>query len=183
MPVSHGHATAMLRPCYSHATAMLRPCYSHATATPQPCYSHATATLQPCYSHATATLRPRYGHATATLRPCYNHAAAMLQPCYSHANLAPQATCTVAHGDIRPRVNTWRGQHARPVTPWKWYECDWTYTCTHCSDVIRTDPGHTLCRVNLSRSDKVTTWPRRPLQPGPRDAISSQMTLDKETTW
>ena len=32
-------------------------------------------------------------------------------------------------------------------------------------------------------SDKATICPRRPLQPGPRDAMSSQMTLDMETTW
>ena len=31
-------------------------------------------------------------------------------------------------------------------------------------------------------SDKAITCPRRPLKPGPRDAISSQMNLDKETT-
>ena len=30
---------------------------------------------------------------------------------------------------------------------------------------------------------KATTRIRRPLQPGPRDAISSQITLGKETTW
>ena len=37
------------------------------------------------------------------------------------------------------------------------------------------------CQGN--HSDKATTCPRRPLQPGQRDAISSQLTLDKATTW
>ena len=32
-------------------------------------------------------------------------------------------------------------------------------------------------------SNKATTCPRRPLKLGSRNAISSQMTLDKETTW
>ena len=37
--------------------------------------------------------------------------------------------------------------------------------------------------VKLTTLDKATgTCPRGPLQPGPRDVITSQMTLDKETT-
>ena len=45
----------------------------------------------------------------------------------------------------------------------------------------------TLCMYSKTcqgdHSDKATTCPKRPLEPGPRDAISSQLTLDKETTW
>ena len=42
-------------------------------------------------------------------------------------------------------------------------------------NIIKTGQG--------DHSDKATTCPRRPLKPGPRDVISSQMTPDKEITW
>ena len=50
-------------------------------------------------------------------------------------------------------------------------------------DVLAIDhPGFMYSKTcQGDHSDKATTCPRRPLQPGPRDAISGQMTLDKET--
>ena len=38
---------------------------------------------------------------------------------------------TVAIIENRPKVQSWRPQLPRRLTPWKWNECGWTYTCTN----------------------------------------------------
>ena len=49
-----------------------------------------------------------------------------------HINASPAlVTSTGALTEIRPYVHSWRPQLPRPLTPWKWNEYGWAYTCTH----------------------------------------------------